>query len=376
MTRNKSIAFAGSLFLATLLGASVALAAAASSALLEAKKAAEAKGFTFITSRDDIVNKAKQEGKLRVLAEMEQPTINGAMKAFKAKYPFIDLYIEEITGTDAARRNILEIKSGMAKDWDILHLSTDFYSEYLPYLWKMDILGMAQQKILQIPAPMVDPKHRNVVGYYSRFQVTAYNKTMIAPDKLPKLWVDLLKPEFKGKKFAADIRPTEIAALVPAFGLEKTLDFARKIAAQDPIWVRGGTRTVTSIAAGEIPMMIGPNYHTTKRAMKKDRLGNLQYIAQEPVPVRLSLEEAIQTGSKNPHAALLFLEWMASVESMKLADEHEPYSSSLYVRGGVVEQELRGKQLSVVSWDDHQHMGDWQAKVVEAYGFPKAQGKK
>ncbi len=224
---------------------SSALAAAASPALLKAKKDADARGYTFVTSRDEIVNKAKQEGRLRVLAEMEPPTIKAAVKAFTSKYPFINLHIEEISGADAARRNILEIKSGMAKDWDVLHLSTDFYNEYLPYLWKMDIVGMAQQGILQIPVAMIDPKHRNVAGFYSRFQVTPYNKTLVPTDKLPRLWEDLLKPEFKGKKFAADIRPTEIAALVPAFGLEKTLDFARKIAAQDPIWVRGGSRTVT-----------------------------------------------------------------------------------------------------------------------------------
>jgi iron(III) transport system substrate-binding protein len=363
-------------FVASWLSGSTALAATPSPALLKAKKDADAKGFTFITNHDEIVTKAKQEGKVRVLAEMEPPTIKAAVKAFTSKYPFINLQIEEITGTDAARRNILEIKSGSAKDWDVLHLSSDFYNEYLPYLWKMDIVGMAQQGILQIPVPMIDPKNRNVVGFYSRFQVTAYNKTLVGADKVPKLWLDLLKPEYKGKKFAADIRPTEIAALVPAFGLEKTIDFARKIAAQDPMWVRGGSRTVTQIAAGEVPMMIGPNFHTTKRAMGKDRLGNLQYVALEPVPVRLALEESVQAGSRNPHAALLFLEWMASPESQKIADENEPASSSLHVRGGIVEQELRGKKLSTVSWDDHQHIDEWQAKVFEAYGFPKAEGKK
>lgn len=66
---------------------------------------------------------------------------------------------------------------------------------------------------------------------------------------------------------------------------------------------------------------------------------------------------------------------MASPEAQKLADEHEPVSSSVYVRGGVVEQELRGKKLSVVSWEDQANFGGWQAKVFEAYGFPKAAGK-
>ncbi len=362
-----------SVIAASWLLSSIVLAASPSPAMLKAKKDAEAKGYIFLASYDEIVTKAKQEGKLRVLAEMEPPNIKASVKAFMKKYPFINLHIEEITGTDAARRNILEIKSGMAKDWDIVHLSTDFYSEYIPYLWKIDIHGMAEQGILQIPLPMIDPKHRNVVGFFSRFQVTAYNKKLMPADKLPKTWEDVLRPEFKGRKFAADIRPTEVAALVPAWGLEKTLEFSRKVATQEPIWVRGGSRTVTAITAGEIPMMIGPNFHTTKRAQGKDPTGNLQYVALEPVPVRLSLEEAIQAGAQRPYSALLWLEWMASPEAQKLADEHEPLGSSVYVRGGAVEQELRGKKLSVVSWDHHQHMEQWQAKVVEAYGFPKAE---
>jgi hypothetical protein len=40
------------------------------------------------------------------------------------------------------------------------------------------------------------------------------------------------------------------------------------------------------------------------------------------------------------------------------------------------ERELRGKKLSTVSWDDHQYIDQWQAKVFEAYGFPKAEIKR
>jgi ABC-type Fe3+ transport system substrate-binding protein len=353
-----------------------ASAASPSPALLKAKKEAESKGFSFIASHDDIVAKAKQEGKLRVLAELEPPSIKATTAAFMKKYPFINLYVEEITGTDAAQRNILEIKSGAAKDWDILHLSTDLLSEYLPYLLKIDTLGMAEQSVLRIPPQMIDPKNRNIIAFSSRFQVTAYHKDLLPAGQVPKVWEDILKPEFKGKKFAADVRPTEIAALAPAWGLEKTIDFARKVAQQQPIWVRGGSRTLTAVMAGEIPMMIGPNFHTTRRAQGKDRAGVLKYVSLEPVPVRLSIEEAIQSTSKNVHAALLWFEYMASPEAQKMLDEHEPLGSSVYVRGGAVEQEIRGKKLSVVSWEHHKNMQDWQTKVFEAYGFPKAARKK
>jgi len=351
-------------------GGKAAFAASAAD-LSKAQKEAKASGYEFITSRDAIIAEAKKEGRLRVLAEMEPPNIKASINAFKQKYPFIDIYIQEITGTDAARANILEIKSGAAKEWDVIHLSTDFYSEYMPYVSKIDLFGMAQKGVLQIPQMMIDPKHRNVVAFYSRFQVTAYNKNLVPAGQVPKLWMDLLKPEFKGRKFALDIRPTEVAALVPAWGLEKTLDFARKLAQQQPLWVRGGSRTITSIIAGETPMMVGPNFHTTKRAQGKDPAGVLQYVALEPVPVRSAMEEAIQAGTKNSHAALLWLEWMVSPEAQKIADETEPLASSVYVSGSAVEKELRGKQLSVVSWEHHQNMEPWQANVFEAYGFPK-----
>jgi spermidine/putrescine-binding protein len=353
-----------------------ALAAESGSALLNASKEASSKGYTFITNRNEILTKAKQEGRLRALAEMDSPHIKASTQVFIKKYPFIDLQIQEITGTDAARRNILELKSGAGKDWDILHLSTDFYSEYVPFLWKVDVLGMAEQGILQLPPLMIDPKNRNVVSFFSRFQVTAYNKELVPAAQLPKSWDDLSRVDFKGRKFALDIRPTEIAALVPSWGLERTLDFARKMAQQQPLWVRGGTRTLTAMVAGEVPMFVGPNFNNVKAAQRKDPKGVLQYVILEPVPLRLALQQAIRVDAQHPYAALLWLEWMASPEAQQIIDEHEPLASSVYVRGGAVEHELRGKKLSVVSWDHHQNMEEWQAKVFEAYGFPKAELRK
>jgi iron(III) transport system substrate-binding protein len=347
-------------------------AASTTSDLQKAKQVSETKGYTFLGNRENIIAQAKKEGRLKVVAEMEPSTIKATTKAFMQRYPFIQLEVREISGTSAVQTNLLEIKSGAAKDWDIIHLSQDFYNEFLPYLWKIDLFSMAGNGVLQIPTAMIDPHNRNVVAFHTRFQVAVYNKNVVPQQQLPRVWEDIIKPEFRGRKFAADIRPTEIAALVPAWGLDKTLDYARKVAAQQPVWVRGSIRTIPSIIAGEVPIMIGPSFHSIKRAQLKDTTGVLQYVIMEPVPVRLALAEAIQAGCKNPHAALLWMEWMASLESQKLADDHEPMSSSVHVLGGAVKQAIAGKKLSVVGWEDQQHMEQWQSKVFEAYGFPKA----
>jgi ABC-type Fe3+ transport system substrate-binding protein len=361
------------IFLAVLLAPEVAPLGAAEPAPAKGKAAAPLRGYESIANHGELVEKAKKEGKLRILVNMDPATLKAAAKAFNQRYPFINLYAQEITGTDMAQRNVLEIKSGQAREWDIIYPSRDLYSEYLPYLWKIDLLQMAERGVLQIPAAMIDPKNHNIVAPYTRIIALAYNKDSLGAERLPKSWEDFLKPEFKGKKFAVDIGPRPIACLVPAWGLEKTLDFARRLAAQEPIWVRGVSRTLPSIVTGEIPMMMGTLLHSVKRAQLKDRTGALQYLTLEPVPVYLTSEQAILATSPNRHAAILWLEWMAGADSQKIADEQEPMGSSHLFRGGGVEQELRGKKLSWVNWQQHANMEGWMAKLFEAYGFPSAQ---
>ena len=86
--------------LVTVLGlfiaASSALAASENPTLLKAKQEAEAKGYVFATSRDEIVANAKKEGKLRVLGSLDAASLKVLTAAFRKKYPFIDARAEEV----------------------------------------------------------------------------------------------------------------------------------------------------------------------------------------------------------------------------------------------------------------------------------------
>ena len=352
-----------------------AFAASASSVLIKAKQEAESKGYVFFTNRDEIISKAKREGKVNVRTQV-RGSLQATTEAFKKKYPFIDITSDaSSSGVDDNQRLLLELKAGRA-DWDIMRTSTTFYSEYLPHLWKIDLLGMAELGVTDIPPKMIDPKNRNVIALTSQVAVVPYNKNLVSPGQLPRSWDDMLKPEWTGKKFALEAHPSELAALVPAWGLERTLDFARKIAAQHPIWSRGTTRPLASIASGEIPLLLfGAAYGPTIRAQRKDPLGGLQYVILEPVPAKARSEHAIVATSRNPHAAFLWLEFMASTEAQALIDRYEPLEASFYSKGSAAEQLLRGKTSSEVSWEHHDKMEQWIAKLVEALGFPKVQTK-
>jgi ABC-type Fe3+ transport system substrate-binding protein len=365
----------GTFLLALFLPARI-YAAAASPDLLKAKQEAESKGFIFETSRDEIIAKAKKEGRLRVLTSLEIEALKPVSEAFKKKYPFIDLRAEEIAGTDTYQRMILEMKSGTGSGWDVNYLTTDFYDDYLPHQKKFDVLGMARNGILQIPVGMVDPVNRNIVSYTTNTQVVAYNKKLIPEEKVPSTWQDFLKPEFKGRKFLVDIRPQEVANLVPAWGLEKTLQFAKAIAAQEPIWIRGHSRTIAAMSAGEYTMLLGANLNSTKRAMAKDRAGVLNYKVVEPIPIRIADHEAVYEKAAAPYAGLLWLEFIAGPETQNIVNRDD--KGSVFFPGTTPHQLTQGRKVSLVAWEHAPKLEEIQKKVFEAYGFPKAQpvGKK
>ncbi|MBM2804063.1 MAG: Extracellular solute-binding protein [Deltaproteobacteria bacterium] len=361
--------------LSAFLFASPVHAATPISALAKARQDAEARGLLFVSDRAEILSRAQKEARLSVITSMEPETAKASAVAFKKRYPFIDLNIQPRTGSESAQQLVLQIKSGAAKEWDVVSTTSDLINDYIPHLWKVDLQGMAEQGVLRIPLPMVDSTQRNIAAFHSRFQVIAYNKNLVLPAQIPKAWEDLLRPEFKGRKISLDIRPG-LTTLIPGWGLDRTVDFARKLASQEPIWVRGDPRAITGMLAGEIPMMVAANFHDLKRAQKKDPLGVLQYTVVEPVPFRLALAQSILATARHPYAALLWFDWLATVEAQKIADEHEPMASAVYVPGSAVEQELRGKKLSAVPWENYQNLQPWSAKIFEAYGFPKADAQR
>lgn len=341
-------------------------------ALFKSKQEAESKGYAFLTSRDEIIANARKEGSVRVLGSLTKVTANGLRDGFRKKYPFIDAQVEEIAGTEVYLRMIQEMKAGLAKGWDVNYLAFDYYNEYLPFQKKFDILNMARHGVLQIPLKMIDPVHRHVVVVASELQVVAYNKKLVSAERLPNSWEAFLKEEFRGGKFMVDIRPKDVAALVPAWGLEKTLDFARKLAAQKPVWVRGNSRAMPLLLTGEQTLLFGPNLASLLRAQEKDKTDSLAYKILEPVPARLNETQAVLNTASHPHAGLLWLEFLCSPEGQAILDKYEPYGASVLAAGSFQEKLTRGLKVSMVDWEHYTKMEDYQNKIVEAYGFPRA----
>jgi len=364
----------GSFAILMLLLSPCAHAVAASLDLLKAKQDAETRGYIFFTTHNDIIAMAKKEVKLRVSSGLNSPNFKPWITAFKQRYPFVnDIHVEGIQGKDAHQRFTMEMKAGEAKGWDITQIPIELSKEYPPHLMKHDILGMAKYGILKIPTKMIHPVERSILSYTTTIHVITYNRKLIPEDKVPAQWEDFLKPEFKGKKFVVDLRPSGLAGLVPAWGLERTLDFARRIAAQQPIWGIGISRINTAIAAGEYSLYVTSNFSSVQRAMSKDPTGNLSYKIVEPVPTRVIDDGiGILNTAEHPNTALLWLEFLASPEGQEIIDRYEPLRASVFTPGSSIEQMIRSRKQSIVDWEHFASSEEYHEKILAVYGFPKA----
>ncbi|MGH7844853.1 MAG: ABC transporter substrate-binding protein [Candidatus Binatia bacterium] len=348
---------------------------AASASSMKANGEAEAKGFIFETSHEAIVGKAKKEGRLRALISLDAKTIGSLVKLFREKYPFLEMDVQEIAGREAGQRLLLELRTGRA-NWDVARLAIETYTAHLKHSKKVDLLGMAEQGVLQIPAKMIDPKNRNVVATTSHIGTSAFNRCIMDPSQAPDSWEDFLKPEFKGRKFAVDIRPLNYIPMVAGAGEEQAVKYAKGLAAQQPIWVRGHSRSLVAMAAGEIALHSMTNYNSAMEAMGKDPRGCLQVRLIEPIPVRLSGPQMVVENATNPYAAILWLEFIASPAAQDIIDQDEPLKSSIYSPDSAVEKVVRGKKTWVQEWDDFEKSDRWVQMIVEAFGFPKAEKTK
>jgi ABC-type Fe3+ transport system substrate-binding protein len=228
---------------------------------------------------------------------------------------------------------------------------------------------MTERGILQLPLKMVNPTGRNTMNTATMVPAAAYNKRLLSSDQAPKTWDDFLRPQYKGKKMMVETRAFALTGLVPAMGIEWVLDFARKLAAQEPVWVRGASRALTSLAAGEHPLLLGAYYQVLTRQQRKGA-PDLELILPEPVAVRDVEIFGIGRQANHLNCALLFLEYLGGPEGQKALDEFEPVKASIHSPGSKISELVRGRKVSVVGWGEK--VEEYTKRVFAAFGFPSA----
>jgi ABC-type Fe3+ transport system substrate-binding protein len=303
-------------------------------------------------SGEQITEGAKKEGKLllhpSLRPEYDKATLPDLLKAFGKKYPFVrpTWGVTEMGPRPNLQHALAELAAGKAVV-DILGFSGSFPSEYPErgLLKSYQLKAMAKDGQIKIPLEMID-ETGIIVWSSNNTGIITYNSTLVAPDKAPKGWESCLDSQWRGK-FSVDSDPNMLTWLIPLWGEEKLFDFARKLKDNEPRFSRGNTRNLGLLAEGKLSLNCGMYIHPMSRMLKKDSALPIKMVIPDPFPITFHDPQAIYVGTKNPHAALLWLEFLASREAQEIVDSNEPGRGSFLAEGNLVHKLAKNANISI-----------------------------
>ena len=260
--------------------------------------------------RNAIIEAAKKEGAFALATSVSAAGFPKFMDAFKAKYPFLDVssgYYSAPTGRVLARVSA-EMGAGNLS-FDALHVAN--LAPYVTMARAGQLLDYKSPELAAYP----DDSHDGGLWATARVigVIMAYNKNVLPPDKAPKSWTDMLKPEFKGKKLVIQDSAAG-TAFNQMYILEKMLgvDFMKKWGAQQPVIVSTSAQLIDLLVRGEA--LVGATVDHF-RAFEPDavKAGIVGVYPTEGMPLAIA-PIAILKGAPHPNAARLFVDFVLSKE--------------------------------------------------------------
>jgi iron(III) transport system substrate-binding protein len=264
--------------------------------------------------RSAIEEGAKKEGKVALATSVSVADFPKFLAAFTRKYPFLDVnsgLYQAATGTVLARVDA-ELRAG-ASTFDVLHIAN--LAAYLAFARDGLLMPYASPEAAAYPANAKDKDLWTTVRAVG--VMLAYNKNVLAPDKAPKAWADLLKPDFSGKKLviqnaAAGTWQMGVYMLEKTFGL----DYVKKLAAQQLIITTGAAQQIDMINRGEALVAVGID-HTVLFTDAVAKAGVVPVYPSDGMPTAAT-PIAILKGAPHPNAAKLLVDYMLSKEGQEV----------------------------------------------------------
>ena len=270
-----------------------------------------------------LIENAKKEGKVVIYTSLNLKDSVPITEAFEKKYG-IKTVLWRASSEKVIQRSLTETRANRysadvyetnGPEMEILHrekLLADFYSP----------------GIKDIP-PETIPAHRQWIPDRFNFFTIAYNTNLVKPEDVPNTYEDLLHPRWAGKIGLESGDTDWFGAVVKGMGEAKGLAFFRKLAEGKPEMRTGHTLIAELVASGEIPLAAAVYNHNAERLIEKGAP-----IKWKPLPPTFGRPNSIGVSnhSPNPHAAMLFVDFMLSQEGQELLKARNRVPASRLVK--------------------------------------------
>jgi iron(III) transport system substrate-binding protein len=255
---------------------------------------------------------AKKEGALSVYTSISGPVANKLKADFEEKY---GLKIKLWRAGDRAvlQKIVTEHKTTLA-GFDVVNIG----SLEMEMLQREKTLQPVKSPYASTLIPGAVAPHNQWVATFVNVVVQAYNTDKVKKSDMPKTYQDLLDPKWKGRLGIEATDQEWFYAIVKNMGEEKGLKYFRDLAATNGLSVRNGHSLLNNlVVAGEVPLGITVYGHSVISAQKKG--APIDYVVLEPA-IAVSFSMGISSKPTNPHAAVLFYEYMLTDGQKVFAD--------------------------------------------------------
>jgi iron(III) transport system substrate-binding protein len=256
-----------------------------------------------------VVEAAKKEKQVTVYTSLNLKDSVPITQAFEKKYG-VKVELWRSSSEKVLQRAVTEARAG--------RFAVDAFELNGPELEALYREGLLEEfyspQFKNIP-PSAFPKHRHYAADRFNFFTIAYNTNLVKPDEVPNSYEDLAHPRWIGK-IGIEASDTDwFGSIVKYMGEQKGLALFRKIAQMKPQIRTGHTLIAELVAAGEIPLAATIYNHNAERLLVNG--APIKWKALNPTFGRPNAV-AVAKRAQRPHAALLFVDFMLSLEGQEL----------------------------------------------------------
>jgi len=296
---------------------------------------------------ETVEREARKEGELIWYAAMASDRAGELIKAFESKYPFVKIRFQPGGAGRQLEQLLVEHRTKKPR--------ADIINTRRSYVGVMAKAGAVARYRTPLRASLRDgftDKEGFVNGIYAQPRVFLFNTRMVARDKAPQSFEDLLDPRWKDKLGIDTTDYDWLASLIDYYGRGKALELAGKLAKQQLNLRRGPTLLAQLAVAGEFPLVI--DAFPEEIMQMKSAKAPVDFIFSEPfVPVKTPTTISISSGAPHPHAAALFVDFLLAKAGQDLMAGQGRWVSR---KDGSYFADLKGKKMQIPSpdWDDKQ----------------------
>lgn len=311
------------------------------------------------SSQSALIEAAKKEGKLVWYTSMAIDTSKPLLDAFLKEYPFIKAELVRAGEEQLMNRILSETRAGK---WMFDAVSTSAMSVLVERRMTAPYHAPEREAFL---TEFKDPQG-HWTGIFVNNLVLGYNTSMLPAKDAPKNYSDLVDPKWKGKMLMDSTDYDWFGTLSTVWGKEKTVEYMKRLALQNPLWRRGHGLTAQLLGAGEVPLAWAYNFRLER--MKSDGAPVDWIETFDPIVVTVS-GLGLSAKASNPNSAKLLIDFATSKRGQQMVRGMRRIPARTDIEPLAPKMDQRKLKLKAVPKEVYLHLDDHAREFRKIFGM-------